>query len=204
MSAFLGPVHFWMYGKLKKRENLIQAVIKFKDGKYGSSDTEAVINEKCGAFPAGNLEEIIDLNNIHGSLSELTELSEKRLACAAAEILNTDKNTCELERIFYENGNAERAEYGSLSNCDEIFKAIGSSLADGMPCDSGINVLNQNDSEIMWEVNPNVHIPFWEKSPLSVSLFFDLRDAWLRGFFSNIACAAYARMGENIFKMEEI
>lgn len=68
MSLFLGPIHFWLYEKIKRQEELTSAVSEY----IGSGQD---LTKKC--LP---LEEVIDEDNIHASLQNMINDSEERFA----------------------------------------------------------------------------------------------------------------------------
>ena len=68
MSLFLGPIHFWLYEKIKRQEELTSAVSEY----IGSGQD---LTKKCPP-----LEEIIDEDNIHASLQNMINDSEERFA----------------------------------------------------------------------------------------------------------------------------
>lgn len=64
MSAFLGPIHFWLYNKIGKQEELTKAIASMAAGNGWISDRTAYIRD----LPA--LEDVIDESNIHGWLQD--------------------------------------------------------------------------------------------------------------------------------------
>lgn len=59
MSAFLGPIHFWLYNKIGKQEELTKAIASMAAGNGWISDRTAYIRD----LPA--LEDVIDESNMH-------------------------------------------------------------------------------------------------------------------------------------------
>ena len=63
MSAFLGPIHFWLYNKIQFQESLIDELIRYASSQ-GWSDSD--LADKYGSKDRRKLDEVIDESNIHG------------------------------------------------------------------------------------------------------------------------------------------
>lgn len=61
MSAFLGPIHFWLYNKITLQEGLIREIADLAQQNGWMGDTSNYINTETRP-----LEELIDTGNIHG------------------------------------------------------------------------------------------------------------------------------------------
>ena len=78
MSAFLGPIHYWLYNKIQLQEELIKDIV-FHGGKEqwqvfaDGSLAEKTINKELRP-----LNELIDVMNIHGWLQERVQDAEAR------------------------------------------------------------------------------------------------------------------------------
>lgn len=83
MSVVLGPIHDWMYNKVIFQEKIIGEIVKLADEK----SLAHTIKSKKG-MPA--LEEVIDLNNIHGSLSGMIDETERRYAKLVSETVKEE------------------------------------------------------------------------------------------------------------------
>ena len=67
MSAFLGPIHYWLYNKIKLQQDIVDKLYLL-----GESYAEALreyCEETFGTFENKPLEEMIDQGNIHGWLA---------------------------------------------------------------------------------------------------------------------------------------
>ena len=67
MSAILGPIHHWLFRKIKIQNDLTNAIIDVAKDKELNVAPLADIDEKFGSLPEGDLGNIIDPTNIHGS-----------------------------------------------------------------------------------------------------------------------------------------
>ena len=80
MSAILGPIHHWLFRKIKIQNDLTNAVIAAAKEKELNVALLADIDEKFGSLPEGDLGNIIDPTNIHGWLQDKIAIVERRLA----------------------------------------------------------------------------------------------------------------------------
>ena len=205
MSAFLGPIHFMMYNKIQKQNDLLDEVIAYMQDNNIITDLSSKLKEKYGENEREALESVIDQNAIHSWLNNQVNIAESRLAYALKLILEKDKVLLEkVADIFYSNGLNNRLECADIIVVEELFKILQINLLDGMPCDGGIIIQNDDGSEIMWEVNLEVHKPYYDNENIDVEHFFAMRDKWLQGFFAGSFNIEYSRLGLNLFKIMEV
>lgn len=184
MSAFLGPIHYWLYGKIKLQEDLVDQVVSLAK-EEGLADMEATLISKYGQFDRSPLETIIDGSNIHGWLQDKVSRAEYKLAEGVTTLLNQDASLLDqLETIFYAAGE-ERAS-GLLQEEDltlpRIYKAISDSLLDGMPCDRAVAIVREEEDEIVWKTMQCVHERYWNEVNGDIRHYYKLREAYLNGF----------------------
>lgn len=205
MSAFLGPVHFMLYNKIQRQNDLLNEIIKASDENKWVDDLAGKLKESCGENETAPLETVIDESAIHNWLNNQVQISENRMACALKLIMEKDKSLLDkVSEIFYSNGAAARLDYADIIVSEELFKALNLCLLDGMPCDGGVTVQQDDGSEIIWDINMQVHAPYYEKHGLSSEVFLSMRDKWLQGFFAGSFNIDYARLGYNTFRIMEV
>lgn len=205
MSAFLGPIHFMMYNKIQRQNNLLDDVINYIESNSIIADFSAKLKEKYGENEREALESVIDQNAIHAWLNNQVNIAEGRLAYAVKLILEKDESLFKnILDILYNDGMQCRLEHADIIVVEELFKVLNITLLDGMPCDGGINVLHNDGSEILWEVNLQVHKPFYDNENMGLEQFFALRDKWLQGFFAGSFNIEYSYLGNNVFKIMEV
>lgn len=205
MSAFLGPIHFMMYNKIQMQNNLLDEIIAYMQDNNIIPDLSSKLKEKYGENEREELESVIDLNAIHAWLNNQVNIAESRLAYTVKLIIEKDKSLMDkIGELFYSNGMEKRLECAEIIVVEELFKMLNITLLDGMPCDNGIMIQNDDGSEIMWEVNLEVHKPYYDKENIDVEYFFNLRDKWLQGFFAGSFNIEYTRLGLNLFKIMEV
>ena len=149
MSAFLGPVHYWLYRKIQYQEQLNQKILK-----RICPQLNEIVAQECGTIQDGSLEEIIDHQAIHQWLSMELMIVEKRFAFIVEHIEKSDFE--EVREVLFEAGK-EISINENYHNCIELFKVINNYLIDGMPCDKGIKIMSQEENQIIYEYNEMVH-----------------------------------------------
>ena len=90
MSAFLGPIHYWLYRKIQLQEALIDHILDTAAQQGWDTLSAEKLNTACGAADLRPLEEVIDQGNIHGWLHQKIGVSEVRLAYLVTELLKAD------------------------------------------------------------------------------------------------------------------
>ena len=60
MSAFLGPVHFMLYNKIQRQNDLLNEIIKASDENKWVDDLAGKLKESCGENETAPLETVID------------------------------------------------------------------------------------------------------------------------------------------------
>ncbi len=169
MSAFLGPVHYWLYNKILNLEKLEMKLQGLDQPVQGM-----LINQP--------LEAVIDESQIHQSLQDMIKTSETRFA----KIL--DEQVSELgyetvQRIFGEMGleNGNQAKISNLA-IEGIYKKLNDYILDGMPCDT-INNIMENQPEIFsWKTPTKLHKPYWDEHNLDVDVYYQLKKEYITQF----------------------
>ena len=88
MSAFLGPIHYWLYRKIQLQESLTEAILYSVRSEEKFTALQNSLEAKWGIVERGLLEQVIDNGNIHGWLQSQIGIAEKRFAAAVTEILH--------------------------------------------------------------------------------------------------------------------
>ncbi len=91
MSSFLGPIHHWLYEKIKLQEELTRDIAKVAAQNNWLPRGEHFADSFTRLLPP--LEEAIDESNIHGWLQDRIYDAEKRYGQLIAEILKGDKGS---------------------------------------------------------------------------------------------------------------
>jgi len=186
MSAFLGPIHYWLYNKIIRQQQLVEEL--FSLGKEQGMDLEAECQAIYGSFEKKPLEEMIDHYNIHGWLQERVSQVEYQYAYCITRLIKSNSDIHKtLISIHKSNGTKLALMLKEKNpNAIGIFKAISDNLLDGMPCDHANRVLEQSEDKIVWQKDLCVHSSYWNEVGGDVKLYYDLRDAWLMGLANEL------------------
>lgn len=180
MSAFLGPIHYWLYGKIQLQEELIQSLLASAQNQGWDNAPGEKLDAACGSADLRPLEECIDQGNIHGWLQEKIRGSETRLAVLVTELLKADPaRLSELEQTAYRFGQSHPIEQGA--GADRAFQALTDSLLDGMPCDHVNRLLQQEEQSTVWQQTQCLHREFWEQAGGDPGIYYALRAQIIRG-----------------------
>lgn len=198
MSAFLGPIHFWLYNKIKIQNDIVENILDLSENM--GLDLRKGLYEKYGDGDLKPLDEVIDVGNIHGWLQNQISMVEYKLAFAVTEVLNKNPEKIEdIEEIFKRNG-AEHSTLSNESTIEEAFKAINDTLLDGMPCDHVNAIVNQDENEAVWKRYECVHSKFWDAAKGEVSTYYTLRDEFIEGLLS-AANINYEKLDDTTYKI---
>ncbi len=183
MSAFLGPIHYWLYGKIQLQESLTEAMLSSIPSKENRFALENKLNTVYGMVEHSPLEEVIDTGNIHGWLQDQIGIAEKRFAATVTEILNTDANQIEnLKQAAYQLG--QQNPLLEANDAQTIYRALNDVLLEGMPCDHVNEILEQGEERVVWQQTVDLHLPFWDEVGGKIENYYILRSAFISGSLS--------------------
>lgn len=180
MSAFLGPIHYWLYNKIQFQEKFTAALLTALLPEEKRTLFLEQLDSDWGKVEGGPLEGVIDEGNIHGWLQEQISVSETRLAHAAAKL--GEQGTAAWDGL-------EEAAHGfgreypmtGAADAEEIFRELNNRLLDGMPCDQVNEILEQGPKCVSWEQRADLHRPYWEDAGCGPGDYNRLRNAWILG-----------------------
>ena len=205
MSAFLGPIHHWLYNKIQLQNKIVEDVLSLAKEDYDLNYREDLIN-KYGAVESGPLEEAIDETNIHGWLQDQIHIVENHLAYLVTNLLKEQPKAFEKIKEVYRNLGIKQAGDSMLSDkstASEIYKAaINDSLLDGMPCDHVNSVNSQDENVITWKRNLCVHEEFWNDVDGDVSNYYVFREEYINGFLESLG-ATYEKVDASSYKISK-
>ena len=123
MSAFLGPIHYWLHGKIKIQDSIVEDILAFAKEEYGL-DYREYLDTEYGIIEKEALEEIIDESNIHGWLQERIHRVERHLAYTVTNVLKEHPEALDKLKEIYKNtgirqarGNIGQATASILYKC---------------------------------------------------------------------------------------
>lgn len=177
MSAFLAPIHFWMYDKI-----LIAQELTFKlEEKFLNKEEREEVESLFPGLYSKDLEEVIDQSNIHGWLHTAVSNIEIRFAYIVKTLLDRGISLEEIKKVAYEYGKSfPEQEVSSLKDAYELLMDI---LLDGLPCDVSISVTREEENELEFVLYNDIHKQYFNEFNLEVSLYHEIREAFVNGIF---------------------
>ena len=178
MSKFLGPIHYWLYGKIGHQEELTRAFADLAE-KNGWLEKASDYTRELPA-----LESVIDEGNIHGWLQARIADAETRYAALVLAIVSEKdvQRLSQLQQAAFVFGRASTLDTGVSP--EEAYKAFDSFFVNGMPCDR-VNVIIVNDADVLtWQETKNVHGAYWPERP---DLYALLRQSVMEGMLAATA-----------------
>lgn len=196
MSAFLGPIHYWMYHKIQLQQELIDGIIELGNKKEIGLSLEQELDDRYGKTEKRPLEEVIDQGNIHGWLQALVSQVEYKLAYGITLLLGKKPELIEeLEDYFRRKGKGQGSELQG-SSAAEVYKGLNDSLLDGMPCDHANSIEEEKEEELVWKRNVCVHQSYWEEAGGDIAQYYRFKEAFIDGYV--------AAAGWNFIKLDEV
>lgn len=209
LSRFLAPIHYWLFNKVKYHEDLEEQIVSSFREKYGDDVLEMQKNsaEKYGEKTLDqDLENMIDLQNIHGWLQKKIGEAELRQADIIARLIEKYREDALslLEQVHRETG----AKYGALAkeqsggaevSPEQIYKTLNDYILDGMPCDNVRQVVSSDETLLSYVQVQCLHLPYWSEVGLDEDIMYSLRTAWVESFVS-----AFSPSHSYRFSREEI
>ncbi|MCE5221266.1 MAG: hypothetical protein LLF98_08365 [Clostridium sp.] len=179
MSAFLGPIHFWLYNKIQIQQDIVEEILRLSEDLQPGLREE--LDTKYGVSETKSLEKVIDEGNIHGWLQNQIAIIECKLAYSVT--LLKEKNPdiiTKIESIFKKKGK-EKSESINTDNAAEAYKVINDSLLDGMPCDHANTVIEESEEKVVWRRSICVHKNYWEEVGGDINIYYSLREEFIKG-----------------------
>ena len=193
MSAFLAPIHTWLFNKILLAEDLEKNLQEAYINKY-KEDAEAVIGKSLAygspIDTSKNIEDIIDVSNIHGWLQDKISKVETRTALIITEMIKKHGEEAEViaEVCFAQQGKT----VGQTSKAkempgtpEELFNALNNYLLEGMPCDRVTRLIKSESNILEWETTSCIHKKYWEVVGGDVNVFYNLRHTFIKAFIEN-------------------
>lgn len=185
MSAFLGPIHYWLYQKIQLQESLTEAMLSTVVFEEDRISLKNKLNTVYGIVERQPLEQVIDTGNIHGWLQGQIGVAEKRFAAAVTEILQDDPTQIEaLRQAAYQLG--QQNPLPDSADARAIYRALNDALLEGMPCDHVNEILEQNEQHVLWQQTVDLHLPFWDAVDGNIENYYLLRGAFISVSLSGI------------------
>lgn len=180
MSAFLGPIHLWLYKKIKFQEEMTEAIFELAAKEDWNKELRKETRERYGELEQGKLENIIDTSNIHGWLQERIRLVESRFAYAVTALkASGEERMASIYEAMKEFGN----RYAINTECspEDAYAYLDTLLLNGMPCDRVNEVVRESEEEIQWVQNVDIHGDYWNSVGGNTADYYNIRKALTEG-----------------------
>ncbi|WP_053955960.1 hypothetical protein [Inediibacterium massiliense] len=193
MSKFLGPIHHWLFHKIHLYEDLEKKLIQAYKEKYGNliEKISQQAQGKYGPFlETKPLDELINVNNIHGWLQHQISIVETRQAEFLQKVFeqygkdNIDTALSIYKKQGLECGQSAKNNH-NIEDAPSIYKALNDYILNGMPCDHVNHIVINKPEKLQWTSTTCLHKPYWEIAGADIHTFYKLRDAWIKAFVEN-------------------
>lgn len=203
MSAFLGPIHYWLYNKIQLQQAIVDDIYLL--GEQNGLSLKEECDNKFGNFENKPLEEMIDHGNIHGWLQERVSQVEYKYAYSVTTLLSSNaKAKDQLISILNSNGKElARSFEASELKATDLYKAITDHLLDGMPCDHANRLLEQDDTQVTWSRAVCVHTQYWDAVAGDIEVYYELRDGWIEGLVQELGFA-FHKLDETTYHISKV
>ncbi len=187
MSAFLGPIHHWMFNNIKAVESRAFAIASAVENSGDETIAMAVKNildEYGERFEGKDLAEFVGNSPIHQFISGMlskTEVFEAQIVAAA-----DGKFDLILEVAFnHGKGAAAKALDGKdqkPENLNGIEQYIRENQLEGMPCDPSGTFEQLSESSLIYSHTTCNHLQNWGYADVDKEKMCKLTCEWLKGF----------------------
>lgn len=201
MSAFLGPVHYWLFNKIKFENDFTEEVLALAKEKSYALDTLSGLDEACGKLEEGNLEDLIDGMNIHGWLQERVNIVEERLALLVTSILAEDESRREeILKLAFQYGKRYAYKGNSVEEAYELFNNL---MLNGMPCDRVIVIEENTEDRMVLTQTTDIHEKYWTKYMGDVRNYQAIRKNIIAGIFEDSGVEFLPVQGKPSFELRK-
>jgi hypothetical protein len=191
MSAFLGPIHYWLYNKIMLQEKIVEEILSLNEKEEFVQGLEDSTIINCGMIENQPLENMIDTGNIHGWLQERIHIVENRLSYVVTAITkeNADRMEQILERVYQVGVEVFKSleQKEEIESAEQIFKLLNDMLLDGMPCDHINQIISSSSDEVEFRRTRCIHEVYWLEQGGLVMNYYEIRAKFVEGLLANTA-----------------
>ena len=201
MSTFLGPIHNWLFSKIKFQDELVQYITEFVHTKDYQISLLSQMDQRYGVLETGGLVDIIDESNIHGWLQDRITVVENRLAFLITMITDEHpERVMDINDAVYEFGKNHAVKNGIFVK--EAYEYLDNLLLNGMPCDRVNDITNENENSITWVQTVDIHAPYWQMIHGNLEYYYAIRESLVVGMLENSGIS-YQQTGEQSFELKK-
>ena len=187
MSAFLGPIHYWLYNKITLQDKMAEAVLELNENNNYVKGLRQETDAECDMIEKKPLEEMIDETNIHGWLQHKLNIVERRLAFVVTKILQADATAYEkIEEVIYNLGiQVYEESKDSFESVKQVYQKLNDMLLDGMPCDHVNEMVSASSDEVVYRRTMCIHETYWSDVNGSIENYYTLRSQFIAGYLKD-------------------
>lgn len=194
MSAFLGPIHMWLYNQIKIVENREKEIIDQFSQKYSNKEVHDLIlpyRQKYGELKENkSLADLISGNDIHSCLESAISDAQSREAAVLAALIKKYDDQQLIYDVFSDQAEklAEKAKKRDdleEFKLEDAFDIINEHFVERMPCDRLSGVIKEQN-QIIWKHKSQLHQEFWQETDVDLKLMHKLYTKWLSVFIKNL------------------
>lgn len=188
MSAFLGPIHHWLFNKILYIEDRAFHIASALESNGKADIVKSKLEEYGPRLKGADLAELVGGASIHQfmySLIAKVEVFEAGLVEAAGD--DYDAIRQKVEEHGKKAGQEAVARQGDKpESLESIYKYINDSQLEGMPCDPGAVVEPLDSNRLAYRHTGCNHIQNWEYTNCPSNKMCGIQNAWLKGFISGL------------------
>lgn len=196
MSAFLAPIHYWLYNKIRNVIDREQAVFSAAENLCGAAAEEARSQawQSYGEpLPDTDLKDHIDQSNIHGWLQRQINVAESREAAFVQALIDSCGAAAVdgVQDAFREHGihvarhAASQGKY-ETATAPGLYKAMNDYFLNGMPCDQADAVIESTPDTMVWESDVCLQESNWQRAGADEKIMKRLYHEWLASFVNTL------------------
>ncbi len=203
MSTFLGPIHYWLFNKIRLVETREKEIVKAVGNLFGKGAVKR-ITEVTSKYPPyfdnTPLEELIGNSSIHAFLADTIRRVELREAEVLGVLMeNYGRRAEELAlEVSYNhglvNGRIALKEYEiDDPTAESLYKTLRDYFLDGMPCDHVVEIQQVSERELIERHSECLHSDYWKEAGVSQRFMCTYLCKWVDGFIDGTGSGVHVR-----------
>ena len=175
MSAFLAPIHTWLFNKIKLAQDLEKDIVNLHIDKFKESaiKIEKEANDIYGQYIEDKpLEDLIDVSNIHGWLQDRIKEVESKSAYIITkyyDMYNEESKALTESAYISQAIKCAQNENNKSNSPENAYISLNNYILSGMPCDRANSVTEKNEDYIIYEPSARRPLSSFQNEVLKVS-----------------------------------
>ena len=180
MSAFLAPIHTWLFNKIKLAQDLEKDIVKLHIDKYKESAIK--IQKEATDIYGQYIEE--------KPLEDLIKEVESRSAYIITkyyDMYNEESKNLTESAYISQAIKCAQNENNKANSPEDAYISLNNYILSGMPCDRVNSVTEKNEDYIIYEQNGCIHRKNYENGQGNLIYLYELRDLWVKTFMESLS-----------------